>query len=57
MKNLGDLSFSRLGDLNYSGSVWPDGKIIFQYLATHSNENLPNTIKFLPKEFQNYAQF
>ena len=25
-------------------AVWPDGKIIFQYLATRASEKLPNTI-------------
>ena len=28
-----------------SSSVWPDGKIIFQYLAIYNNEHLPNSIK------------
>ena len=31
---------------------WPDGKIIFQYLALWKNENWPNNVTNLPKEAQ-----
>ena len=33
-------------------AVWPSGKIIFQYLATYTNENLHIIIENLPKKVQ-----
>ena len=37
-------------------TVWPDGRIIFQYLAIYGNENLCNNINIMPKLFQNFAK-
>ena len=36
-----------------ANSVWPDGWIIFPYLAIYINENLPNDIQNLPSVIQN----
>ena len=33
----------------HSVAVWPVGFIIFQYLAISNNENLPNSMRNLPK--------
>ena len=38
------------------GTVWLDGQIIFQYLATCNNGKLPNRIKNCQIEFNNFAQ-
>ena len=35
--------------------VWPDGSIIFQYLATYTIENLLNIINKFPEHIQNFA--
>ena len=32
-----------------SDAVWPEGQIIWNYLAIYKNENLPNSITVLPK--------
>ena len=34
--------------IQYSSPVWPDGKVVYHFLAMYDNENLPNTIKNLP---------
>ena len=37
-------------------SVWPDGQIVFQYLAILDNENLPKGIKVVSKWLQNFSK-
>ena len=36
-----------------NGAVWLDGKIIFKYLATYTNENLAKNIKICQRRFNN----
>ena len=36
--------------------MWPDGWIIFQYLAIYINENLPNDIQNVTKSTQKNAK-
>ena len=39
-----------------SWAVWPDGYIIFRYLAISNNENKPNNVPNLPKKVHHFAK-